>query len=233
MKDRVAILIRSSVVLMMALVFGYSLRGMRYGWTWHESMDQRLLDGLRLRDYDQIETALASGASPNAAEALSGHSALIIASSQGDLASVGDLLARGASVDLRDRNGATALAHAAYWGHVRIVHELIQSGAAVDALDSEGLTPLAHALILGQSQVVQLLLQHGAQADHVGAQGITPLMVAAESPHASEDLIRLLLDAGADPARIDTDGRSALNYACDLQRDPMIRCVLSSRHSAE
>jgi ankyrin repeat protein len=198
MKDTILFVIKVSAMVLILAALTIGVDALRSGRMSGRSPDQRLLDGLRMHDREVIDAALADGASPNAAEDFCLHSALIIAASGGDSLSVRELLARGASIDARDRNGGTALAHAAYWGHARVVDELIRSGASIDAPDDEGQTPLARALILGQPPVVQLLLKHGAAPDVADFEGTTPLMLAAESPRP-EALIRLLLEAGADP----------------------------------
>lgn len=65
--------------------------------------------------------------------------------------------------------------------------------------------PLYKAAILGDSQAARLLLEAGADVDaREGSEGRTPLMAACMSRQAGPDLVKLLLDHGADPNSVGT-----------------------------
>jgi ankyrin repeat protein len=206
------LVLKAAALVLLGLVLAYGPHALRYRWINPLSPDDRLLAGL-WADREEVEVAWADGASPNAAEAESRYSALMIASCKGDVAFVRELIRRGASVHARDRHGATALAHAAYWGHAAAMRELISAGAAVDDRDHTGLTPLAYAAMNGQADTSELLLRYGAGVDAADEDGTTPLMLAAAANRPSAHLIMLLIEAGADPARTDHEGRTARHYA--------------------
>lgn len=94
---------------------------------------------------------------------------------------------------------------------------LVRSGANVDlAYGDASITPLFLAARRGASGVVSVLLKEGqANADarsfYEGSYGVSPLHVAAKEGHV--DVIRLLVEAGADMNAIDEIGKTPLDYA--------------------
>ncbi|WP_428936839.1 ankyrin repeat domain-containing protein [Fontivita pretiosa] len=175
--------------------------------------DERLLLALRFREWQQIDEALASGASPNAIEPFSQQTALMIAASNGDLHTTRELLSRGADLHAVDRCGRTALAHAACAGKTDVARLLLDRGASVNQPDSLGMTPLAHAALYAHVSTVALLLSRGADPNAACDDGTTPLMLAVTSHRCSPALVMLLIDAGADPTRRDHDGLTAADHA--------------------
>ena len=92
-----------------------------------------------------------------------------------DVSEAKRLLAGGADVNERNRNGASPLHQAATDGRVEIIRLLLQHGARHDALDGLNNTPLHAAAENGRTQAALLLLEAGAKpnARAVGRQ--TPL----------------------------------------------------------
>ena len=70
---------------------------------------------------------------------------LIDAAKNEDIKNVRELLANGADVDAKDKNGETALHWAACDGRVDVAKILIEKGADVDAKDNHGWTALHEA----------------------------------------------------------------------------------------
>ena len=70
------------------------------------------------------------------------------------------------------------------------------------------------------------LLAHGAAVDAADGRGMTALMQAAERGRV--EAVKALLQAGADPARLDTAGRTAADFARD-NRQNYILALLGAR----
>lgn len=133
------------------------------------------------------------------------------------------LLEQGAQVNAFERYGAehenTPLAAAAHGADAALVSLLLDRGAdvnqptgsgtalhaAAERLNAGATTADRAARELTSVQVAEILLDHGALIDATGDFGATPLHCARSS-----DLVRLLLQRGADPNHRDQDGYTPL-----------------------
>jgi len=113
------------------------------------------------------------------------------------------------------------LVAAARDGNAAAIREIVKIGgdpnAAYGSLDW---TPLMHAIHQNQMASVKALLDSGADVNRTGnyeteprtmQRNVTPLMMAAG--YGQTPIVELLLQRGADPARVDGDGNRALDYA--------------------
>ncbi|KAJ4245968.1 hypothetical protein NW762_013712 [Fusarium torreyae] len=157
-----------------------------------------------------VSFALASGKLNNDLEERTrdGRTALSLAASYKSPAIVQILLDSGAVLETTDNHGLTPLFHAAKTGDEATVQLLIANGANVEQTDQLGRTPLSHAR---SSAAVSQLLLHHAIIDKPDSSSKTPLMHAAQS--ASKDVVKLLIDRGADIKKLDNTGRTALFHA--------------------
>jgi len=121
------------------------------------------------------------------------------------------VLRAGASLQARDRLGATPLAHAARAGQRAVVELFIAQGAQVDARDISGSTALYLAAESERQATVALLLAKGANADLPGRFGTTPLSVAAFK--GNDRIVEQLLSRHADPNIVDLTGQAAMTHA--------------------
>lgn len=118
------------------------------------------------------------------------------AAHRGDTARLRALLAEGADLEGRDAGGNTALHWAALHGDAGLVTELLERGAQADAINKVGGAPLLYAA--GNLDSVRALVKRGAEVNRISQFGTTPLMAAARYPQSS-DVVRFLLEHGADP----------------------------------
>lgn len=194
---------------------------------------------------DRILDLLAAGVDPLAADA-DGNPPLVWAAYYGDVGMLRLLLQHGAM--LSQLGPDLGLRAAAFHGHWSLCQFLLEQGAPINAADPDtGETPLHQALSNDDRQrydlVVRVLLQAGADVHAVtlldrptGAfmrdartRAETPLHRAAAC--GGIDTLRLLLDAGADPACKDGYGDTPLAWA-SWQRRPveLLRLLCYGEH---
>ena len=86
------------------------------------------------------------------------------------------LIANGAAVNLRSRDGTTSLMYAARNGDTEVVNALLRNGAAVNIGDNDGETPLMKAAASSCSEeTVRALLTAGADLNARDHKGRNPL----------------------------------------------------------
>jgi len=142
---------------------------------------------------------------------------LILATGNGDISTVRDLLEKGANPNTTDDNsGWSALMWASWKGRADIVKLLLDNGAEVNAKKTTALiTALLVASRAGHAEVVKLLLDRGADVNvKATSDGSTALIIA--SWYGRTGVVRLLLDKGADvdsKAKFDNAEWTALKSA--------------------
>ena len=126
-----------------------------------------------------------------------GALSLLTAVEANNLATVSELIKRGAEVNKRGPLPYTPLMIAAGRGYVQMTDMLLAAGADVHALDSSlGASALHKAAQSGVVDVAQLLLHHGAFINLQSATvGHTPLIDAVWAKKPA--MVKFLLDQGA------------------------------------
>uniref|UniRef100_A0A8D8UUR8 Ankyrin repeat and KH domain-containing protein 1 n=1 Tax=Cacopsylla melanoneura TaxID=428564 RepID=A0A8D8UUR8_9HEMI len=184
------------------------------------------------------------------------HTALMEASMDGHVEVAKLLLDSGAQVNMPTDSFESPLTLAACGGHVDLALLLIERGANIEEVNDEGYTPLMEAAREGHEEMVCVLLQKGAKinahteetqetaltlaccggfldvADFLLKNGAnielgasTPLMEAAQEGHL--ELVRYLLDAGAQVHAKTQTGDTALTYACENGHTDVADLLLS------
>ena len=125
----------------------------------------------------------------------------------------------------RDRQGRLRLHQAAAFGDAEEVARLVSEGEDVAAVDNALFTPLHLACQQGHLAAARVLVAAGAPVDPRDSYGDTPLWRAVFAFQGGDpELIRLLLDAGADPDAKNNTDRSPRDMALTFDR-PGIRGV--------
>ena len=113
-------------------------------------------------------------------------------------------------------DGFTALHLAVFAEQEPAARLLIEHGADVEALSAGNIArvrPLGTAAFVRSVPMARLLLDAGADVNGSGEGGFTALHSAAQNGH--EELLRLLLERGADPELELEDGRLPVDLASD------------------
>lgn len=136
-----------------------------------------------------------------------------------------------------DELGRSRLYVAALDGRAEDIEALLAGGESVDVRNSNPLcrTALFAAIDAGHTKVVAQLLKHGATVNQRDTNGVTPLMAAGHSSGPYRALVRILLDAGADPQLQDKKSRTAaerLKQAAALNFELILLEELAKRTSA-
>ena len=171
-----------------------------------------LMTAARVGEVEVVRRLLRAGADPTAAEKTRGQTALMwaIAENQPQVASV--LLETVGGATVRTTNGFTPLLFAAQQGNVDLARLLLAAGAGVNEAAPDGIggdtnaralfredteaSALLVAIDSGHAGMAHFLLARGADPNHDGA-GRTPLHAAVQ--REMPDVVRALLEAGADP----------------------------------
>ena len=127
---------------------------------------------------------------------------------EGELEKVALLAACGADVNTVSGLGMTPLGDAACAGREDLVAWLFEHGARID-LPGECAPTLHHAVSGGNTAIVAMMLARGADVDAHTRRAGTALHVAARSDERL-DVLRQLLEAGADVTRRSRIGRASL-----------------------
>jgi uncharacterized protein len=189
--------------------------------------EDQVTDFAKAAKFDDVSTVtalLAKGVSPNTVDSR-GNPMLILAIKDKST-KVTELLIndKRTDVDLSNKYGETPLMMASIDGDLPVVKTLVlQKKAMVNHI---GWTPLHYACTKGNLEVAQFLIANGAIVDGLSPGNTTSLMMAVQS--GNEQLVKLLLDKGADIQLRNANGLSAIDIA-DIYDKPGISEGLRSR----
>jgi ankyrin repeat protein len=141
------------------------------------------------------------------------------------------LYKHGAVVDVENDVGETLLHAASVSKNVDIMRWLLGHGADANVWNYVGRTPLHYAVLNMHFEAIQVLLDHGVDIDWQSITGKTPLCDLLTSFSTSSegmvDMVRQLLEHGADTNIPNQDHSTALHLASSYGRPEVARLLLS------
>jgi ankyrin repeat protein len=141
------------------------------------------------------------------------------------------LVDAGADVDLQDDSRANALLVCGETGDVAVLREVLRGDPDLTRTNRFGGTALIPAADRGHVDAVRALLATGIDIDHVNRLGWTALLEAVilgDGGPAHQEIVELLVEAGADVRIADRDGVTPLAHARERGYDAMVRILESA-----
>ncbi|MDT0170749.1 ankyrin repeat domain-containing protein [Pseudarthrobacter sp. BRE9] len=157
-----------------------------------------------------------SPAALSAAEQAQLDQDLIKAAKANNAPLVAELISRGGDVNAKDSIQDSAFLYAGAEGFNDVLELTLAAGADVAATNRYGGTALIPASEHGHVETVRILIAAGVPVNHVNSLGWTAMQEAVllnNGGPRQQEVVRLLLEAGGDPAIRDPEGRTALQNA--------------------
>ncbi|MGG6381526.1 ankyrin repeat domain-containing protein [Paenarthrobacter sp. NEAU-H11] len=141
---------------------------------------------------------------------------LVTAAKANDVPLVRELTRRGGNVNAKDGLQDSAFLYAGAEGFNEVLGLTLAAGADVASTNRYGGTALIPASEHGHVDTVRILIDAGVPVNHVNNLGWTAMQEAIllnSGGPRQQEVVRLLLAAGADPEIRDPEGRTALQNA--------------------
>jgi ankyrin repeat protein len=225
----------------------------------HPEGETPLMAASRTGKLDAVELLLKAGFNPNAADTYQKQTALMRAAEEGHVAVAGALLKAGADANARAHvsslttrkngdhatGGFTALMFAVRNGHEEMARTLVKGGSDPKIANGDGLTATSIAILNDRFDLARTLLDLGADANDgalyfaVDMHDATIDMRARDgsrlrADHPNEltafDLVKLLLERGADPNKPFVGQVHNTTLCCDPEQNssPFFRAAIAS-----
>lgn len=180
-----------------------------------QSVLQDFLVAARANNTDKLNAGLKAGVPVDSADA-SGRTALMIATHANAIDVARVLIEAGADVNAKDRLQDSPYLYAGAEGRLEILKMTVAAGADLKAVNRYGGTALIPAAHHGHVEVVRYLLTTKTDIDHVNFLDWTALLEAVilgDGGPVYQEIVALLLQAGADVSIGDKEGVTALEHA--------------------
>ena len=207
-----------------------------------------------------VKLLLQHGADPNKIESLQDQTALMWATAEGHLDVVDALLTAGANPNMKARlseltkrstrtdfpsGGFTAVMWAVRDGDLPLVERLVKGGADLKLTNGDGATPMMLAIVNDRFDLAAKLLDMGADANDGSlyyavemhdattdwrARDGTRLRANHPNNLTALDLIKVLLDHGADPNKLFQGQMHSASMCCDTKANatPFYRAAVAA-----
>ena len=168
-----------------------------------------------------LEGLLSRGADVNSVNS-NGTSVLLMALNQKAYPGVLEtLLKYGADIHKRDHNQTSALMKVIKNGNLHNMNVLLKAGAKKDEVNSVGRGILYYAIESKSLEVLKAVADiEGIDINQKDNYNTTPLIRAAQ--YGDVNMVKYLVDRGADVSVVDTTGYTALKYAEDAKAEEVI-----------
>jgi hypothetical protein len=189
--------------------------------------DRLLLAAAAAGDADQVAVALRAGAGLEARDE-HGRTPLLLAATQDAVDVARLLVALGADPDALDDRHDTPWLVTGVTGSVPMLEVLLPAGPDLTIRNRFGGVSVIPAAERGHVDYVRRVVQTGIDVDHVNDLGWTALLEAVVYGDGSppyQEIVRILLAAGADPAIADAAGSTALEHATRRQQPEVARIL--------
>ena len=127
-----------------------------------------------------------------------------------DIKLVQKAIDKGADIKVLSSEGRPPLMVALTKGNDEITQLLLKHGADINQPDAGGSTVLYHAVLSNNKKMAEFLIENGADVNLTEERGVTLLMMAING-RVDKEIIRLLLEKGANPnAQVPQSGNALL-----------------------
>jgi ankyrin repeat protein len=155
------------------------------------STSEELFDAIEARNVERVRRLLDEEPAHATSRDQNGVSALMQALYRFDLALVDAVKAHVTDLDVFEA--------AAFGDLDRLTAVLDADPGSVTVYSGDGFTPLHFAAFFGRFEAAQLLLARGAEVNALGRGWMTGTAMHSAVSRSQADVVRILLDAGADP----------------------------------
>ncbi len=179
------------------------------------SRDEILIAAAQRGDAAAVKKLLGDGAGVRARDG-GGRTALLAATHRNHVEIARLLIAAGADVNAKDNMEDSPFLYAGAEGRNDILKMTLAAGADLKSVNRYGGTALIPAAHHGHPETVKILLATAIDKDHVNKLGWTALLeavVLGDGGKTHTEIVRLLVEAGANPNIPDRDGVTPLAHA--------------------